>query len=240
MRFLKGSRRKLTYANVMVTVLAFLVVGGGTAFASMALLPRNSVGSKQLKPGSVTPKKLSKGAAEALTGSQGPAGPQGERGASAPGSPGRQGPQGVPGPQGLPGFTGGEPFVIDARGEVPDVAASGSIALSGTTSWTSGAGQIGLLYGSLTATLGFSPGGGEFEYGCFVAIEVFDNGTDVAEMSAGTSEVALSQRSSKLKFTILDFDEPGEHVLTATASFNRCQPGSSVDDVHLIVAPLGA
>ena len=190
----------------------------------MALLPRNSVGSKQLKPGSVTPKKLSKGAAEALAGSQGPAGPQGEPGVSTPGSPGRQGPQGIPGPQGLPGITGGEPFAIDARGEVPDVAASGSVPLSGTTSWTSGAGQIGLLYGSLTATLGFSPGGGEFEYGCFVAIEVFDNGTAVAEISAGTSGTALTQQSSKLKFTILDFDEPGEHALTATANFNAVNP----------------
>jgi hypothetical protein len=68
-------RRHLSYANVMVTLLAFVVLGG-TAFA-VAKLDKNSVGSKQLKAGAVhtadvaddaiTAEKLAPGAAGATT-----------------------------------------------------------------------------------------------------------------------------------------------------------------------------
>ena len=47
-------RDNLTYANVMVTILAFIVLGG-VAYA--AGLPANSVGTKQLKIGAVTGKR---------------------------------------------------------------------------------------------------------------------------------------------------------------------------------------
>jgi hypothetical protein len=51
-------RKHLTYANVMATVLTFIVLGGGTAWA----LSKNSVGSKQLKKNAVTTKKIKNGA----------------------------------------------------------------------------------------------------------------------------------------------------------------------------------
>jgi hypothetical protein len=50
-------RGKLTYANVMVTILAFVVLGGGGAYAA-SKLARNSVGTKQLKTGAVTGAKV--------------------------------------------------------------------------------------------------------------------------------------------------------------------------------------
>jgi hypothetical protein len=70
---------RLSYANVVSTLCLFLLLGGGAALAASAL-PKNSVGTKQLKSGSVTPPKLSKAAKKTLTGTQGPAGPQGPRG----------------------------------------------------------------------------------------------------------------------------------------------------------------
>jgi hypothetical protein len=73
----------------MVTILAVLVVGGGTAYAATEMLPKNSVGSKQIKKEAVTPAKLSKAAKKSLIGANGvagPTGPQGKEGAS--GSPG--------------------------------------------------------------------------------------------------------------------------------------------------------
>lgn len=76
-------RPRLSYANVMATVAVFLVLGGG-AYAATSL-PKNSVGSKQLKNGSITPAKLNAGAKAALRGATGP--------------------QGIPGPQGAPGVT---------------------------------------------------------------------------------------------------------------------------------------
>jgi hypothetical protein len=86
---------KLSYANVVSTLCLFLLLGGGAALAASVVLPKNSVGSKQLKKGAVIPSKLSQGAKTALTGSPGPQGPQGPQGPT--------GPQGPRGEQGEPG-----------------------------------------------------------------------------------------------------------------------------------------
>ncbi|MDQ3725615.1 MAG: hypothetical protein M3335_06975 [Actinomycetota bacterium] len=81
---MKKVRSKLTYANVISTMCLFMLLGGGAYAATQ--LPKNSVGTKQLKNGSITPAKLSKTTKKALKGAVGPAGPQGPQGA--PGAPG--------------------------------------------------------------------------------------------------------------------------------------------------------
>ena len=53
-------RPHLTYANVMVTLLAFVVLGGVAVAATS--LPKNSVGNKQLKKNSVSEGKIREGA----------------------------------------------------------------------------------------------------------------------------------------------------------------------------------
>ncbi|MGH2975064.1 MAG: hypothetical protein ACRDLL_09400 [Solirubrobacterales bacterium] len=53
---------RLTYANVMVTILAFIVLGGGAYAATQ--LPKNSVGKKQIKNGAVTRAKIADGAVD--------------------------------------------------------------------------------------------------------------------------------------------------------------------------------
>jgi hypothetical protein len=85
-------RGKLTYSNVVATFCLVLLLGGGTAYAASQMLPKNSVGPKQLKKHAVTPSKLSKAAEQSL------AGPTGARGPSGP-----QGIQGIPGLKGDPG-----------------------------------------------------------------------------------------------------------------------------------------
>jgi hypothetical protein len=82
---------RLTYANVMATIAAFVALGG-TSYAALAL-PRNSVGSAQLRTGAVRSvdvknrslqaADLSPRARNFLRGQQGPAGPPGPAGASA-------------------------------------------------------------------------------------------------------------------------------------------------------------
>jgi hypothetical protein len=54
-------RERLTYANVMVTLLAFVVLTGGAAYAATQL-GKNSVGTKQLKKSSVNGAKIKNGA----------------------------------------------------------------------------------------------------------------------------------------------------------------------------------
>jgi hypothetical protein len=68
-------RKRLTFANV-VSCLALFVALGGASYAATQL-PKNSVGTKQIKSRAVTPAKLSRAAKKTLTG------PQGEPGKSA-------------------------------------------------------------------------------------------------------------------------------------------------------------
>jgi hypothetical protein len=55
------TRPRLSYANVMVTILAFIVLAGGSAYAA-SHLAKNSVGTEQLKNNSVTTAKIKDGA----------------------------------------------------------------------------------------------------------------------------------------------------------------------------------
>lgn len=100
LRQMRRLREKLTYANVMATAAAFIALGG-TSYAVTAL-PRNSVGSKQIRAKAVGPSELktgsvrsaeikrrsirlddlSLGARRSLRGQTGPAGPQGPAGPS--------------------------------------------------------------------------------------------------------------------------------------------------------------
>ena len=59
-----GMRAKLTYANVMVTLLAFVVLAGGGAYAA-SQLGKNSVGTKQLKADAVKSGKVKDGTLQA-------------------------------------------------------------------------------------------------------------------------------------------------------------------------------
>jgi hypothetical protein len=116
-------RPKLTYSNVVSTLCLFLVLGGTGAYAATQLA-QNSVGSKQLKKGSVTLVKIAPSAQAALrgrtgpagpVGPTGPAGPAGPRGATGPAAPtetipdpkwGPTGPKGPTGPTGPAGSAG--------------------------------------------------------------------------------------------------------------------------------------
>jgi hypothetical protein len=88
---LRTLRANLSYANVMSTIAVFVVLGGGAYAATK--LPKNSVGTKQIKNGAVTKAKLAKGV---LT-----AGPKGD-----PGVKGDKGDQGLPGANGTNGKDG--------------------------------------------------------------------------------------------------------------------------------------
>jgi hypothetical protein len=96
---MKRLRGNLTFANV-IALIALFVALGGSAYAATQL-PKNSVGSKQIKKAAVTPAKLSAAAKSTLTGPTGAAGPQGPTGDA-----GAVGPQGSKGDKGDPGETG--------------------------------------------------------------------------------------------------------------------------------------
>ncbi len=225
---MKRLRGNLTYANVMATIAVFLVLGGSAVAATH--LPGDSVGTKQLKKGAVTPGKLSTKTRRVFAGLAGPTGNTGPKG--------DVGPQGPQGPRGLPGMEGGrEPFVIDAGGEVADIRGVGTIPLDGTTSWTSTTGRVGLLLGKLTTTMAAEPGAAS---GCTGVATVFDNGTQVATVFVTTSGQSFEEGSASLMPTGIDIDEPGVHTITASFHGSECKAGSKIDHLTLLVAPQGS
>jgi hypothetical protein len=87
-----------------IALLALFIALSGTTYAASTLLPRNSVGTAQLKNGAVTKKKINKKTIKALKGNRGPRGFTGAAGApGAPGAPGAKGATGAQGVQGVPG-----------------------------------------------------------------------------------------------------------------------------------------
>jgi hypothetical protein len=86
-------------AALVISMVALIVALGGTSYAAFTL-PRNSVGTKQLKNKAVTLPKIAPAAQRALSkvGPQGNPGPQGPQGSQGPQGP--AGPQGPLGPKG--------------------------------------------------------------------------------------------------------------------------------------------
>ena len=82
---MKRALPRPTYANLIATLALFLALCGGAYAATQ--LPRNSVGTAQIKARAVTPAKLSTRAKQALTGARGPAGPAGAAGPQGPTGP---------------------------------------------------------------------------------------------------------------------------------------------------------
>jgi hypothetical protein len=231
---MKRLRGNLTYANVMATIAVFLVLGGSAVAATQ--LPGESVGTKQLKKGAVTPGKLSAKTKRVFAGLSGPTGSTGPKGAQGPkGDPGAQGPEG---PRGLSGTAGGgEPLVIDASGTVADVRGTGSIPLDGTASWTSAPGQVGLLLGKMTTSLAVETGAIS---GCTAAVTVFDNGTPVVNFFVTVSGQSFEGRSTNVPPTGIDIDEPGVHTITASFQGTGCKAGSEIENLTLLVSPQGS
>jgi len=139
-------RRHLTYANIVASLALFLALGGA-AFAATQL-PRNSVGTGQLKPEAVTAGKIAKKTRNQLQGARGAAGQQGPQGkAGAKGAVGAKGATGATGARGLTGPTG-----ADGTGPAFEVFTAGAkVAPGQILAQTLGAGAY-VITADVTAT----------------------------------------------------------------------------------------
>jgi hypothetical protein len=167
------------------------------------------------------------------TGVAGATGPKGERGEAEP-----------TGPHGVLGTTGAEPLAVDASSHDFEFGSSGSssnVPLSGQTSWATGPGQAGLLFGKVVIRAGTSPGPHPPKPPpiCGVHVRVFDNGAEVADVT--TTALAFEEITLKLTPAVIAFREPGHHTITVTAipSPGLCATGSKIVALDLGVAQLG-
>ena len=78
----RRSNSRLPSPAIAISLVALFVVLGGTGYAVVRLVPRNSVGSAQVVNGSLQKVDLSKKAVAALKGNAGRRGPQGPPGAA--------------------------------------------------------------------------------------------------------------------------------------------------------------
>ena len=180
-------RARLTYANVAAT-LALFVALGGSSYAALKL-PPNSVGSEQVKPGSLRASDFKASDRARLRGPRGrvgPRGPAGPRGASgARGATGARGLTGTRGPTGPAGAvrayatvtaeTGAQPFFTAMA---PNLA-FGSVARTATGTYCLVA-PI-LTVGQRSAALASVR---EVGAGYLVATQVCTNGIEVQTRNA--------------------------------------------------------
>jgi hypothetical protein len=108
-------RRHLTYANVAASLALFLALGGAAYAATQ--LPKNSVGTNQIRKEAVTAAKIAKKTRQQLQGARGPAGQQGPQGKT-----GKQGAKGATGARGAQGNTGAPG--VDGTGPALEVVTS--------------------------------------------------------------------------------------------------------------------
>jgi hypothetical protein len=121
-------RRHLTYANVAASLALFLALGGAAYAATQ--LPRNSVGTGQLKAGAVTAGKIAKKTRKQLQGGRGPTGPQGPQGKTgAKGTTGAKGAAGAAGTKGAAGTDGTGPVTEVTTTPSPPVAFTAAVQL---------------------------------------------------------------------------------------------------------------
>jgi hypothetical protein len=152
---------------LVVSIIALFVAMGGTGYAAFGL-PKNSVGTKQLKRGAVTPAKIAKSTIRLFKGQKGQTGAQGLKGDT--GSPGPTGSTGPQGPAGTNAAT--HAIVRTATTSVADTTTdvalahcnAGEIAVGGggsfeNTDTKEAIQRTGPLVGGLIASAGSTPDG---------------------------------------------------------------------------------
>ena len=129
--------RKLKSSTVLAATALVVAVFGSTPLGHAAgnlIVPRNSVGTAQLKGGAVTGLKVKDGslASADFAAGQLPAGPKGDRGDPGPtGATGPKGLAGLPGPKGATGLQG--PPGISGREVVIKTQTLAAHAVNGVT-----------------------------------------------------------------------------------------------------------
>ena len=212
-----------------VGLLALLVALGGTSYAAVQL-PKDSVGTAQIKAKAVSEPKLSKRVRSKLNAAgAGPAGPAG-----AAGPPGPVGPQGSEGPAGPPGPQG--PTSVGVGGVNTSVSpASTQNVGSSTTVTLAATGKVVVL---ATGTFSVGCGAGS---ACSRVVSVTVDGVTVPGAFGEVGANANQGASKLLTFTgVLPSVAAGTHtVVIRVGTVGPVSTSDNGGDIRLVALGLG-
>lgn len=222
---MKTLRAHLSYANVMVTLLAFAVLGGGVAFAASRVRSRN------LATGAVTRRTIHKRAV-----SSGKLGIEAVRTnqiadhaiTSAQVKPGSIVPQSLEVPL---------KFVASPSGGGHEVNSGSSEYPLANASWSQGPGEIDVVFGEAKATLAYTGSGGS----CQAFVQLSLNGHQVGGGEISTSSESLVSVSASLGAQP-EIDPPATRTNALTAqvfSNGNCTAESTIDSSRFKVLDFG-
>ena len=210
-----------------IGLLALFIALGGTSYAA-AKLPKNSVGSSQIRSGAVTQSKLEKSVQSKLAkaGAPGPAGATGAQGPK--GDTGAQGPPGVQGDKGEKGDPGLSSAVVGGNNTSITIAAGDPI-LSQTSVTLERPGKVLVL---VTGTFSVTCSGS-----CTRQIGATVNGVQVKGLYASISGTGTEDLSA---VGLTDTLAAGTYPVTITSriSTGTANPNPSTD-ARVVAVPLG-
>jgi hypothetical protein len=197
-----------------VAYLALFFALGGTSIAAVNALPKNSVGSRQIKNGAIQKVDLAKRTVSSLRGLRGPRGLTGATGAT--GAQGIQGTQGVQGIQGVKGDAGPTFGAVAATGfdNTHNPAATFSTLYTKDVSLPA-AGAL-YVFGHINTSLGCTAAGS-----CLATWGLYVDNTPVPGSGRPISAGASSSTGADLEmFGVLGGVSTGPHTLRIGYSYS--------------------
>jgi hypothetical protein len=228
-------RRKPSPA-IVISAVALIIAMTGTAYAAISI-PKNSVGTAQLRNGAVTKQKIAKNTLRALQGARGPAGapgPAGATGQTGPsGPPGQTGPAGTPG---TPGATGPEgPTSGTSAGVVETIPSDGfsPFGSSGTVTLSAPGKVLVELSGFYVLVCGAAGH-------CSATVSAFIDGTAVPGAHETLNAAAAAEDSEQIAVSGIAVTVPaGTHTVQLETQLSMSVQTTNSENLHLTAVALG-
>ena len=221
------AKRHRTSPAIVISSIALIVAMGGTGYAAISI-PKNSVGTAQLRNGAVTKQKIAPNTLRALAGARGPAGATGHTGATGPA--GQQGATGIPGPEGLLGPTSGT-----SAGSVEELSSTGftPFGSSGTVTLPT-AGKVLVEVNGFDLIVCSAAGS------CSATIAGFVDGTAAPGAHENLNAPANSEDAAEIAVSGIALNVPaGTHTIQLETKDSASVAITNSENLHVTAVALG-